>query len=199
MLVNISDIKIRKRIRKDNGDIESLMESLQTHGLMNPIVISEKFELIAGFRRFTAAKKLGWDTIEVSMVQAPKKVNRLELELEENLQRLDFTEDEIYQGIAELDKYKNPRGLRRFINVIFDFFRHFFDLQEARKIEKRRKNGFISLLSLVSIVLMILTGVLHKNGYISSTLLTLFNIFSFVLFVIGIFFLVRFYIGRTKK
>ncbi len=199
MLVNISDIKIRKRIRKEDGDIDSLSESLQVYGLMNPIVINEKFELIAGFRRLTAAKKLGWDTIDASMVNAQKKIQRLELEMEENLQRLDFTEEEIYDGLTALDKYKNPKGVRKLFYIIMDFFVRFFDKAEAKKIEKRRKNAILSLLSVIGIVLILFSGYWHKNDYISSILLSLLNIFSFVIVIMGLFFFIRYIIGRDKK
>ncbi|HBG35456.1 MAG TPA: chromosome partitioning protein ParB, partial [Treponema sp.] len=33
MIVAIADIKIKKRIRKDLGDIDALMESLEQYGL----------------------------------------------------------------------------------------------------------------------------------------------------------------------
>ena len=58
MLVNINDIKIKKRVRRDLGDLEALKNSLRTYGLLNPITINGKYELIAGERRLQAAKQL---------------------------------------------------------------------------------------------------------------------------------------------
>ncbi len=199
MRVAVSDIKVKKRIRKENGDIESLMESLQAHGLMNPVVISEKYELIAGFRRLSAAKKLGWDTIPATMVNAKAKVTRLELELEENIQRLDFTDDEILEGLAALDRYKNPRGFRKLVRLIVNFFTNFFDRIEAQKVEKRRKSAVFSLLAPLAIIFMILSAYWHKNEFISSILLSIFNIIAVVVLVIGIFFFIRFLIGIKKN
>ncbi len=199
MNVDISEIKIRKRIRKENGDIESLMESLTKHGLMNPIVINEKYELIAGFRRFTAAKSLGWETIPATVVQAKAKKTKIELELEENLQRLDFTDDEILEGIAALDRYKNPKGLRKIFLAIADFFAWFFDKKEAIKAEKKRKNAKLSLLAPSGFIFLVVSGILHKNEYISEVLLSIFNIMSFVIIVIGIFFFIRFCRGIERK
>ncbi len=199
MKVNISDIKIRKRIRKENGDIDSLMDSIRMHGLMNPIVISEKYELIAGFRRLSAAKKLGWETISANVVDAKTKLTRLELELEENIQRLDFTEDEIFEGIAALDRYKNPKGIRIIWNKLVDFFTWFFDKNEAKKLDKRMRNARLSLLALLGILAMLATGFFYKSGYISSLLVSLLNVLSFAVFIVGIFYFIRFCRGLERK
>ena len=40
MLVNIEDIKIKKRVRHDLGDLEALKDSLRTYGLLNPITLN---------------------------------------------------------------------------------------------------------------------------------------------------------------
>ena len=64
MLVRISEIQVKKRIRKDSGNINELSESMNIHGLMNPIVLTREYQLIAGFRRLESAKKLGWENIE---------------------------------------------------------------------------------------------------------------------------------------
>ena len=42
MLVNISEIKVKKRVRKDLGDLDALKESLRRYGLLNPITIDNK-------------------------------------------------------------------------------------------------------------------------------------------------------------
>ncbi len=199
MRVKISEIKVRKRIRKENGNIEMLMDSLRLHGLMNPIVISEKYELIAGFRRLTAAKALGWETIPVTIVDAKAKVTRLELELEENIQRLDFTEDEIFEGIAALERYKNPNYLQKIWQRIIDFFAWFFDKNEAKNIKKRRRNAALSVLAIIGILAIIFTGILFKNGYISAILVSLLNVLSFCIFIVGIFYFIRFCRGIEKK
>ncbi|MCD6395980.1 MAG: ParB N-terminal domain-containing protein, partial [Spirochaetaceae bacterium] len=100
MQIRINDIQIKKRIRKDIGNINELAESMKLHGLMNPIVINKENELIAGYRRLASAKKLGWNKIEVTVVDAPEKINKLEMEIEENLYRKDFTSDEIVEAYS---------------------------------------------------------------------------------------------------
>ena len=63
MLVKIDDIKIKKRVRRNLGDMDALKESLRMYGLLNPITLNENNELIAGERRLQAAKALGWTNI----------------------------------------------------------------------------------------------------------------------------------------
>ena len=68
MLIPIANIKVKRRVRKDLGSLEELKASLRTYGLLNPITINSKYELIAGERRLTAAKELGWTNIHANIV-----------------------------------------------------------------------------------------------------------------------------------
>ena len=113
MLLHIGDIKIKKRIRKDLGDLAPLMESLRDHGLMNPIVVNLRHELIAGHRRLEAARRLGWPQIEATVMDPGGELGMLELELEENVLRRDFSPDELAEARKKLEKLRNPGLLRR--------------------------------------------------------------------------------------
>ena len=105
MQMPIADIKVQHRVRKDMGDLSALKTSMNRYGLMNPITVAaETHELIAGGRRLLAAKELGWSTITVEEVNPPDAVARLEMELEENNQRLPFTPDELLAGYVKLEK-----------------------------------------------------------------------------------------------
>lgn len=57
--MNISGIKIGKRFREDVGDVFSLANSIKDIGLLHPVVVTHEYELIAGYRRIAAFKKLG--------------------------------------------------------------------------------------------------------------------------------------------
>ncbi|MFQ3620170.1 MAG: ParB N-terminal domain-containing protein [Spirochaetales bacterium] len=108
MQMRIEDIKIRKRVRKSLGDLNALMESMRKYGLLQPIVVDSENNLIAGYRRLEAAKQLGWKTISVVVLGRTEEVDRLQMELEENIQRKDFTMDELSDGTLRLEKLKNP-------------------------------------------------------------------------------------------
>ena len=101
MLVKISDIKVKKRVRKDLGDLDALKQSLRTYGLLNPITLNAKYELIAGERRLEAAKAIGWENISAVVLGSElDDVSQLEMELEENNQRKEFTDDTPQSGAA---------------------------------------------------------------------------------------------------
>ena len=95
MQIKIEDIKIPDRVRKDVGNIDSLAESLKRSGQITPISVTHDMTLIAGCRRVTAAKKLGWATIEATIVDGADAARLLEIELEENVYRKDFTPEEL--------------------------------------------------------------------------------------------------------
>ena len=131
MQVPVKDIIVKKRIRKDMGDIEALAESLKRYGLISPIVITKKNLLIAGGRRLEAAKYLGWRTINAIISDNTEELARLELELEENVQRRDFNMEEIAEATRKISRLKNPGFFRIIINAIIRFFKRLFRIEDA--------------------------------------------------------------------
>ncbi len=113
MQVLIASIKIPNRVRKDLGDVQSLMDSLQRCGQLNPITVTRDMVLIAGHRRFEAASRLGWRMIDASVVDGIDEIRRLEIELEENIHRKDFSPEELLDGVRRLDDLRRPRPLKR--------------------------------------------------------------------------------------
>ena len=198
MQVLIKDIKIKKRVRKDLGDLEMLKDSLKRFGLMNPITINSQNELVAGHRRLEAAKALGWTSIDAVQVDTKDKLLLLELELEENVQRKPFTDDELYDGYEALEKLRNPSFFTKLLMKLQSLFEKAFDKKEARKIEKIKKNGFLSLLALLGLSIIILGAILFTKGFISAVLHTFLDIAGFITMVVGIFYFVKFYIGIKK-
>lgn len=124
--IDIDDIVINKRIRRNLGELDSLMKSMGTFGLMNPIVINQKNELIAGERRLTAAKKLGWTTIPAAVVSHEGELEKLELEIEENLHRRNLTPDELAEGFNRIDRLRKPNVFEKIWNAVISFFKRLF-------------------------------------------------------------------------
>ena len=135
MLVPIKDIKIKKRVRKDLGNLEDLKDSLRTYGLLNPITLNSKYELIAGERRLSAAKLLGWTSINANIVDNLTEVEQLEMEIEENNQRKEFTDAELLEGYKRLNRLRNPNIFYK----IYLFFKHLF--QKIADFFSSRKNS----------------------------------------------------------
>jgi ParB family chromosome partitioning protein len=130
MQVLIKDIIVRKRIRKDMKGIDELAESLRKHGQISPIVISRKNVLIAGGRRLEAANSLGWQTINAIILEDSNEVTRLEIEIEENTQRRDFSRDELSYATRRLYALQNPGFFRRIFNAIAGFFKRLFKAED---------------------------------------------------------------------
>jgi len=131
MRVRVDKIIVRRRLRKELEDIESLMESMRKYGQLCPIIINSHNELLAGERRLTAAIRLGWPTIEAIVLDKDDELEMLEIELEENLARANLSNSEIDEGLKRLAKLRNPSIFRRILN----FFKRLF-----RKIFKKRRH-----------------------------------------------------------
>lgn len=123
MLVKIEDIKVKKRVRRDLGDLTALKESMHRYGLMNPITLNSNYELVAGERRLEAAKSLGWERINANVLDSNvDNIRQLEMELEENNQRKEFTDEELMEGYKRLEKLKNPPLVMRILKFIANIF-----------------------------------------------------------------------------
>ncbi len=132
MEVKIDEIIIKKRIRKNLGDLQPLMESMSKFGQLNSIVINSKMQLIAGHRRLEAAKKLGWKYINAVIIENKKRADILEIEIEENVQRKDFTPEEISDAYKKLSRLKHPNILIRLIRRIIYFIKNVFTFRKLR-------------------------------------------------------------------
>jgi len=128
--IPIEDIIVKKRIRKDLGDINALADSLRQYGLINPVLINKRNVLIAGRRRLEAARKLGWRTINATIVDAQDSLTKLEYELEENFQRSDFSGEETQLAMNKIRKLRNPGFFTRIWLAIKAFFARLFKRQD---------------------------------------------------------------------
>lgn len=113
MQILVSDIKIPERVRKDLGNLDSLVESFKRCGQITPIMVTRDMTLVAGFRRVSAAKRLDWHTIDAIVVDGADAARLLEMELEENVYRKDFTPEELLAGYRQLEKLRHPNVAKR--------------------------------------------------------------------------------------
>ena len=122
MKISINEISIKERVRHEIGDLSSLMKSMQDHGQLNSITITRENELIAGHRRLLSAQELGWKYIDASIVDRSSEVDKLQLELEENVHRKDFSPEELLDGYRRLEKLLRPSITRRISNFFGNIF-----------------------------------------------------------------------------
>jgi ParB family chromosome partitioning protein len=108
-------------VRKDLGNLDSLMESLKTCGQLNPITVTRDMQLVAGFRRLTAARNLGWKMITANVVDAADAARILQMEMEENFCRKDFTPEELLAGYKRLEELRHPKLSKRIVSALKKF------------------------------------------------------------------------------
>ena len=90
---------------------------------MNPITLNAKYELVAGERRLEAAKELGWERINAIVLDKNvDKVRQLEMEIEENNQRKEFTDEELLEGYKRLEHLRNPSIFMKILTFIANLF-----------------------------------------------------------------------------
>ncbi|HHW68864.1 MAG TPA: ParB/RepB/Spo0J family partition protein [Tenericutes bacterium] len=94
--INLSDIlpnRFQPRIKFNESAIEELAESIKEHGVIQPIVvrqIGDKYEIIAGERRYKASSMANMRTIPAIVTDLDDKESA-EIALIENVQRQDLT------------------------------------------------------------------------------------------------------------
>ena len=89
--------------------MQSLAESLSTHGLLQPVVVRrvhERYQLVAGERRLRAAIQAGWIDVPANVIEADDR-QMAELAIVENLQRKDLN---ALEKAASFQKYLDEYG-----------------------------------------------------------------------------------------
>ena len=111
MLTDMVAGQYQPRTRMDEGALYELAESIKAQGIMQPILVRRltsgvndgKYEIIAGERRFRAAKLAGLDNVPV-LVREVADEAAAAMSLIENIQREDLNPLEEAQGLQRLVK-----------------------------------------------------------------------------------------------
>lgn len=96
-----------KQARCELGNIQELMDSIKTKGVLEPILLrprGERYEIIAGERRYVASKNVGLNDIPAILMDVTDS-EAMEISLIENLQRKD------------LDLFEEADGLKALIDI----------------------------------------------------------------------------------
>ena len=101
--------KYQPRTRMDEGSLYELAESIKSQGVMQPVLVrpvageggAARYEIIAGERRFRAAKLAGLDEVPVLVRDVPDESAAV-MALIENMQREDLNPLEEAQGLQRL-------------------------------------------------------------------------------------------------
>jgi ParB family chromosome partitioning protein len=100
--------RLQPRSRFDEDEMESLAASIRAQGLVQPLIVTVEtdgsYSIVAGERRWRAARRAGLEDVPVIVRGALDDRARLELALVENLQRSDLNaleEAEAYLSLHE--------------------------------------------------------------------------------------------------
>jgi ParB family transcriptional regulator, chromosome partitioning protein len=97
--------RYQPRTRMDEGSLYELAESIKSQGVMQPVLVrplgAGRYEIIAGERRFRAARLAGLDEVPV-LVKAVADEAAAVMALIENIQREDLNPLEEAQGLKRL-------------------------------------------------------------------------------------------------
>ena len=104
-LQKIEPNPLQPRKHFDPEELASLAESIQMHGIIQPLTVRKMpsgfYQIIAGERRWRAARQAGLSDVPVVIIEADDK-KAMELALIENLQRADLNPIEEALGYQEL-------------------------------------------------------------------------------------------------
>jgi ParB family chromosome partitioning protein len=123
--ISISSIvrnKYQPRKKFEKESLEELTNSIRVRGIIQPIIVRKsddqdnKFEIVAGERRWQAAQNAGLHEIPTVVIKADK-LKSLEFSIVENVQRKDLNPIEEAQGYKKLidDFYYDQDKVAKFI------------------------------------------------------------------------------------
>tara|TARA_Y100001968_G_scaffold96809_1_gene86814 strand:+ start:1177 stop:2046 length:870 start_codon:yes stop_codon:yes gene_type:complete len=162
--ISISKIKPNKnQPRKEFDDLkmEELKNSIKEKGILQPIAVREikkdHYEIIAGERRYRAAKEIGLKTIPVYILSVDSESEIMEYALIENIQRVDLDpieESEAYAllkskyNLSQNDISKKVGKSRSFIANSLRLLKLPTSIKDDMKTKKITMGHAISLLGL---------------------------------------------------
>lgn len=107
-LIDVEPNKNQPRKIFDEERLDELADSIKEYGIIQPIIVTKQknyYEIVAGERRWRAAKKAGINEIPAIIRDYTQQKNK-EIALIENIQRQDLNPIEKAKGIKELvEKY----------------------------------------------------------------------------------------------
>ena len=110
--IQVHNIKVGTRFRKlDDDKVDELAKSISVIGLLHPIVIDTKNNLLSGHHRLEAHKKLGRESIECKQVSLSELEKEL-VQIDENLINNELTIIEKSEHLIKRESILEQLGLR---------------------------------------------------------------------------------------
>jgi hypothetical protein len=113
MKVKVSSLKHHPKNKEiyTLSSIEELMESISEVGLLQPLIIDSRNQVISGNRRFESIKRLGWEEVEVEVKEVKEGEEELLL-IHFNKQRIKSFKELINEYLILDGYYRKGQGRR---------------------------------------------------------------------------------------
>lgn len=161
--IALGDIQASTTNPRKHLNIDELVESVRTHGVLQPILVRPikggiaKFEIVAGHRRFAAASKAGLDEVPAAVRELTDE-QAVELQVIENLERTDLhpiEEAEGYRTLMTVHKYdvhKIAARIGKSVKYVYDRIKLLTLTKDAKRLflENRFTPGHAILLARLS-------------------------------------------------
>ena len=92
--------------------IEQLADSIDQVGLLEPLVVNSKNQVISGHRRLQAIKQLKWKSVEVIVRKDIAKDNEAFYLVQYNQQRIKLASEKLKEILVLLEHYRQGQGKR---------------------------------------------------------------------------------------
>lgn len=112
-VLKLTEIVVGDRDRTELGDIAELAQSIESLGLLHPVVVTGDGDLIAGDRRLAAVQSLGWTEVAVTIVDLTTAEQVLKAEMEENTCRKGLTPVEASRARQRRARLLAPKAAQR--------------------------------------------------------------------------------------
>lgn len=112
--IDVAAVVVGERFRKELLHMPNLVHSIRTVGLLHPIVVNSRNELVAGRRRLEAVKRLGWETIPARRIDTlDEAVAALTAERDENTCREPLSLTEMVELARRIEELERPKAAQR--------------------------------------------------------------------------------------
>ena len=112
--VDVDSIIVGDRARQSMVGIDSLAASIESIGLLHPIVVTPDHRLVAGGRRLAAVTALGWSTVPVTVAEdLTEAAALLQAESDENTEREPLKPTEAAALAARIEAVLAPLAKKR--------------------------------------------------------------------------------------
>ncbi len=109
------------RRRFEEASLEALADSIRAHGVLEPLLVRPvgegKYEIVAGERRYRAAKMAGLEVVPVIVLEVDERTAQA-IALMENLQREDLNPYEETLGILDLLSLELSKGREEVVSLL---------------------------------------------------------------------------------